>query len=233
MKRLLLLLAILAVGLVVLLVNHGSGETLGLVNDDFARLVMLASFGTLLATGILASRRNIGQSLRYGAMWLLILLALAAAYIYRYDLQTVASRMTAGLVPGYAVQSTSADGTRILVIHKAEGGHFETTVGVNGQSIPMVVDTGASAVVLSYEDALEVGLDPERLTFSLAVSTANGRANAAPVVLDEVAIGAIVRRNVRAMVTERGRLDQSLLGMTFLETLGSVEISRDELRLRD
>ncbi|MNL89545.1 hypothetical protein D3C87_2199310 [compost metagenome] len=63
--------------------------------------------------------------------------------------------------------------------------------------------------------------------------TANGRARAARVTLAEVAIGPIVRHNVPASVAEDGKLDQSLLGMSFLSTLGSLQIQTDELRMRD
>ena len=78
-----------------------------------------------------------------------------------------------------------------------------------------------------------LGINPDNLVFSIDVSTANGRALAAPVTLREVAIGPIARGTIRGMVTEQGRLEQSLLGMSFLETLGSIEITRDELRLKD
>ena len=67
----------------------------------------------------------------------------------------------------------------------------------------------------------------------MTVMTANGRAQAAPVRLSEVSIGPIVRRDVRAMVAEEGRLDESLLGMTFLSTLSSMQMQSDELRLKD
>ncbi|MNL56771.1 hypothetical protein D3C87_1802890 [compost metagenome] len=63
--------------------------------------------------------------------------------------------------------------------------------------------------------------------------TANGPAMAAPVRLDEIAIGPISRRNVRAMVAQDGMLDESLLGMSFLSTLSSLNMQTDELRLRD
>lgn len=232
--RLYLLLGILAAGLVLLLLNHDGGRTLGLDNDRFADLVRLAAIGALIGSGMLvASRRRLGDTLRQAAIWLLIVLALAAGYLYRDDFKNFTERMTAGLVPGRATVTSDADGSRILVVHKGLGGHFETDVAVDGTALRMLVDTGASSVVLSQEDAVRIGIDPAALTYSITVSTANGIARAAPVRLGEVAIGPIVRRDVRAMVAEEGRLDQSLLGMSFLETLGAIEIRRDELRLKD
>lgn len=232
--RFYVLLAILAAGLALLILNHDSGRTLGLDNDRFARLVALSAIAALVGSGlVVAGRHRPGEMVRQAALWLLIALALTAGYLYRGDLQEFASRMTAGLVPGRAAVTTAADGSRVLVVHRGLGGHFETRVVVDGVPLDMLVDTGASAVVLSQEDARRVGIDPETLSYSIAVSTANGRASAAPVRLGEMAIGPILRRDVRAMVAEEGRLDQSLLGMSFLETLGAIEITRDELRLKD
>jgi aspartyl protease family protein len=87
--------------------------------------------------------------------------------------------------------------------------------------------------VLSSEDASMIGLNPENLAYTVSVMTANGRTTAAPVTLSEVAIGPIVRRNIQALVTSEGQLDQSLLGMSFLSTLGSMQMRTDELRLHD
>lgn len=232
--RFYLLVAILGIGLVLLFLNHEGGSTFGLDNERFGHLVKLTAIGALFGSGLLVARgRRFGETVRQAAVWLLIILALVAGYLYRDDLRDVASRMTAGLVPGRATVVSGADGSRILVVHKALGGHFQTDVAVDGTVLRMLVDTGASAVVLSQEDAARIGIDLSGLTYSISVATANGRARAAPVRLGEVAIGPIVRRDVRAMVTEEGRLDQSLLGMSFLETLGAIEITRDELRLKD
>ena len=63
--------------------------------------------------------------------------------------------------------------------------------------------------------------------------TANGPALAAPVTLEEFAIGPIERRNIRATVAAEGKLDRSLLGMSFLSTLDTLQMRTDELRLRD
>ena len=228
-----ILIAILGFGLAMLLWNHQGGRTFGLGNDDFSRLVQLAAVGALIGTGFLVGRGRMGQNLRNAALWLLIALLFVAGYVYRDDLQSIAGRMTAGLVPGRAVMTTDASGAQILVLHKMGNGHFQVQAEIDGRDINMLVDTGASSVVLAYADAEQLGLEPEALDFNLMVSTANGMSVAAPVRLESLAIGPIERRNVRAMVAGPGKLDQSLLGMTFLGSLGSVEIRGDELRLRD
>lgn len=228
-----IILGVLGFGLAMLLWNHQSGRTFGLGNDDFAQVVQLSAIAALLATGFLVTRGRISETVRNAALWLLIMLVFVAGYVYRDDLQSVAGRMTAGLVPGRAVMVTDAAGEQILVLHKMDHGHFQVDAQINGGTVAMLVDTGASAVVLSYADAERLGLQPEALDFNQMVSTANGTALAAPVRLDSLAIGPIERRNVRAMVAGVGRLEQSLLGMSFLGTLGSIEIRGDELRLRD
>lgn len=233
MNRLILLLAILGGGLAVLLFNHGEGESFGLDNDDFGRLVSLSAIGALLGAGILGSRHRWGETLRQLAIWVVILMALAFGYIYRGDVQSIGQRLTSALVPGRPVVMTSAEGTPEVVLYKRMNGHFETNVSIDNFDIRALVDTGASNVALSFEDAERIGLDPRNLRFTVPVMTANGRAMAAPVMLEQVAIGPIVRRNVRATVAERGRLDQSLLGMSFLSSLSSMQMQTDELRLRD
>ncbi|MCC2609981.1 TIGR02281 family clan AA aspartic protease [Neorhizobium sp. Rsf11] len=234
MNPLTIILLILGIGLALLIFNHDNGQTFGIANEDFGQIIYLLPIAGLLSVGILAGRRgNSGQVLRNLAIWLLIVLGLVAVYLYRDDARGVGARMVAGLLPGTAVVVTTSEGRNEVIIHKTNGGHFQTNVRVEGQVLPMLVDTGASTVVLSYDDARAIGLDPENLAYTVSVMTANGRALAAPVRLDEIAIGPIVRNNIRAMVAEDGRLHESLLGMSFLSTLGSLQMQTDELRLRD
>lgn len=228
------ILIVLGIGLAFLIFNHDTGQTFGIDNDSFGQIIYLLPIAGLLAAGILAGQRGrAGEVLRNLAIWLLIILGLMTAYLYRDDARNVAARVTAGLLPGTAVVVTTSEGGNEVIIHKAQGSHFQTNVSVQGKVLPMLVDTGASTVVLSYDDARKIGLNPQNLNFTVTVMTANGRALAAPVRLDEVAIGPIVRRNIRAMVAEDGRLGESLLGMSFLSTLGSLQMQTDELRLRD
>lgn len=234
MNRLTAVFVIIAAGLLVLVFNHDGGKTFGMDSDRFARLLYLLPIAALLSVGILRGRRgSLHTVVQQLAVWLVIILACVAAYLYQNDAKAFVARMTAGLLPGKAVVVTAADGNQEVVIHKAMGGHFRANVSVDDKVIPMLVDTGASSVVLSYEDAGKLGIDLAPLRFSLDVATANGMARAAPIRLQSVAIGPITRTNVRAMVTEPDRLDESLLGMSFLSTLGSLEIKSDELRLQD
>ena len=231
--RLIIVLAILGFGLAVLFVNHDSGQSFGMANEDFGHLIRLLPFAALLSVGLVASRRSLGESARQLAVWLLIVLALVTGYLYRMELQAVGNRLMAGLFPGRAVVVTTGDGTAEVVLHKSLGGHFETSVDINGVPVAVLIDTGASAVALRYEDAMRIGVDPADLAFTQTILTANGRAMAAPVRLRQVALGPILREDVQATVIEEGQLDQSLLGMSFLSTLDFLQMRTDELRLRD
>lgn len=233
MIRLTVFLVVIGIGLAVLIVNNDSSRILGLQSDDFVRVVYLLPIALMLSAGIWARRSSIGETMRQMMIWLVIILALVTVYLYRQEVLGIGNRLLAGLVPGRAVVVTTSEGGQEIILHKLLNGHFEADVAVNGQTIEMLVDTGASMVALSHEDAERIGIDLSRLSYSMTVMTANGRGRAAPVTLDQVAIGPIVRNNVAASVAEDGRLDQSLLGMSFLETLGSLQMQTDELRMRD
>jgi aspartyl protease family protein len=117
-------------------------------------------------------------------------------------------------------------------IARGSGGSFALAMQVNGARILMVLDTGASSVVLTQEAARAAGLPLEILNYSVNVETANGRARAAPVMLDRVSIGTITERSVPALVAQGAALRSNLLGMSFLNRLQSWEVRGDKLLLR-
>jgi len=232
MQRILIGVIILLAALVLYMAFSSSG-TNSLDADDTGYLMRYVLIGALVGSGILASQRNWGEMARNLGIWAVIVLGLVTAYVYRGDAQEIASRVTAGLIPGRAATVVDENGFNTTVLYKSQGGHYLADVIVDGSPISMMVDTGATTIALSYEDAERVGLNPQTLDFSAIVMTANGPARSAYVTLPQISIGSIERTNVRAGVAERGKLDKSLLGMNFLSTLSSVSFSGDELRLRD
>ncbi|MBX4870783.1 TIGR02281 family clan AA aspartic protease [Rhizobium bangladeshense] len=233
MIRFTLFLVVIGIGLAVLILNDDRGRILGMQSEEFGRFIYLLPIALMLSAGVWASRRSVGETMRQMMIWLVIILALVTVYLYRQEALGVGNRVLAGLLPGRAVVVMTSEGGEEIILHKLLNGHFEAEVNVNGQTVKMLVDTGASMVALSHEDAERIGIDLTRLTYSMTVMTANGRTRAAPITLDQVSIGPIVRNNLAATVAEDGRLDQSLLGMSFLETLGSLQMQTDELRMRD
>lgn len=113
------------------------------------------------------------------------------------------------------------------------GGQFLTDVEVNGARIrQMVVDTGATLVELSYEDAASAGFHPGPSDYKYQVMTANGAARVARVRLTRVRIGNVFAYDVDALVADRGALSGSLLGMSFLAKLRSFSVESGTLALR-
>jgi aspartyl protease family protein len=121
----------------------------------------------------------------------------------------------------------------VVEIEAERNGHFNAEADINGRSIPVMIDTGATMVVLSYEDAERAGLLLTDKDFTRSVSTANGVARVAPVTLDRVSIGNITVRDVPAAVAESGRLRTSLLGMTFLSRLSRFDMRSGRLVLQE
>jgi aspartyl protease family protein len=104
-------------------------------------------------------------------------------------------------------------------------------VRVNGALVPMVLDTGASTVVLTQEDAKAAGLPLALLDYSVSIDTANGRTHAAPLKIKLIGIGDIEEHSVDALVAQTGTLRTSLLGMSFLNRLQSWEVHGTHLAL--
>lgn len=126
-------------------------------------------------------------------------------------------------------QPTASDAD--ATIAKAADGHFWADAVVDGRPVRFLVDTGATTVALTLDDARSLGLDPDGLTYSYTVMTANGSEKAAPVRLGLVAVGRAEVTNVQAFVLQGG-LQTSLLGMSYLGRLAKFEATPDSLVLR-
>lgn len=174
------------------------------------------------------------QGLRHAAMWGLIFFGLLAGYSYRAELQTVVYRVAGEVLPPGSVMTvdTGASGEKAVRIRGDGGGHFAAQGRVNGSDVRLLIDTGASTVVLKAADAERAGIDVAGLSFTVPVQTANGTAYAAPVRLREVAIGQIAFDSIEALVAKPGSLNDSLLGMSFLSRLKSYEVVGDFMTLR-
>ena len=164
-----------------------------------------------------------------GVAWLSAISALVVAYSYREDVRAVYDRFRGEVSPTLAVARAEGE----VELRKAWDGHFRAVTEVNGAKVGMLIDTGASIVLLSYEDAEAAGLDPANLAYRQPVVTANGRAHVAPITLDYVAVGNVGLQSVKAAVAEKGKLHSSLLGMSFLGRLEETSFRRDVLVLKN
>ena len=126
--------------------------------------------------------------------------------------------------------NTQSSGNSIE-LHAGAYGQFRTHVEINGTETPVLIDTGASAVALTDEDARSAGIFPDPEDYTIRIQTANGVGHAAPVTLDSITIGDITVNNVRALVNQPGTLNVTLLGMTFLNRLSRVDIGAGKMVL--
>lgn len=160
-------------------------------------------------------RQRMGQALRIAVAWGLIFLGIMAGYGLWTD-------MRSELPPRQMTTDAST-----LEVPRARDGHYYLTLTVNGKSVEFMADTGASNVVLSRQDALSLGIDPDSLTYVGQAMTANGAVQTARIRLPEVALGPFTDRDVAAYVTS-GEMDISLLGMDYL---GQFKIGIDQGRM--
>ena len=194
------------------------------------RLVYLCALLAMFIGFAMRGRQmQMGPALKSVALWFGAFSVLIIGYAYREDARAVFDRVRGEVNPTFAVTRQEGE----VTLKKAWDGHFRAVTKINGQSVGMLVDTGASLVLLSYQDALAIGLQPETLRFTTPVITANGKAHVASVTLDSVQVGSIGLFGVRAAVAEKGKLHSSLLGMSFLSRIQETSFQRDTLVLRN
>ena len=230
MRRLLLWLVVLGLLLALIVAAARShGGMTGVMNDqDIASLIVKVGALALIGGAVLTMfRNNFSKSLEYVLIWVVIGLVLVLGYTYRFDLKDIGDHVMAELMPGRAVSKG-----RVVELARGNTGDFQISTDVNGKTVPMVLDTGASTVVLTNEAAKAAGLPLEMIKYTVNVDTANGRARAASVTLDRVAVGGIIERSVPALVAQPGQLKTNLLGMSFLNRLQSWEVRGDRLVMR-
>ena len=217
-----------AMSLSALIASHDQDAIASLLRHDIGSLVLkialLAFAGGLV---LVLFRERLSKALEATLFWVVVGLLLVVGYTYRFELRDVADRVMSELVPGHV-----AGHSRNVQVVRGNRGDFAVAVHINGVKIPMVLDTGASSVVLTQEAARAAGLPIEVLNYTISVDTANGRTRAASVTLDRLAVGGLTERSVPALVAQPGQLKTNLLGMTFLNRLQSWEVRGDKLQMR-
>lgn len=190
--------------------------------DDFdtAHLVYLIVLGLAVVFWFVASNREkLGTVVQQALIWALIFVGVIAAIGLWDDVRR-------GAVQG---QYVATDGA-LVELPRHTDGHYYLTAEVNGAPVVFVVDTGATDIVLTRRDAEAAGLEPDDLAYVGRARTANGEVRTAPVRLDSVKVGTIRDTDIVAVVNS-GDLDQSLLGMSYLQRYSSVQITDGKLIL--
>jgi aspartyl protease family protein len=228
-QRLLWLVLIgIAIVILIIIAQRGEGTVGPLSIGDFGSLAYKILLLVLVAAGVSTFfRERFVQAVTAALLWVVVGLVLVVGYTYRYELHGVADRVAAELIPGHVISHG-----RTVEVARTGDGDFDISAHINGSKVPMVLDTGASSVVLTHDDAKAAGLPIDLLSYTVNIDTANGRTRAAPVTLDRLAIGALEERSVEALVVQQGQLRTSLLGMSFLNRLQSWQVSGDRLILK-
>jgi aspartyl protease family protein len=225
-------------------------HTMGGAGPEFAssqaRLASGVGFLIVIMGAAMAGvRGQVSAVLRQTVAWLAMLLAGVVVYAYRSDFYEVGGPLLAEVlqirvvasdggtgVARAALSGASTAGADQAVITAGRGGQFFVEAMIEGSHVQLIADTGATLVALTAEDARRIGFADGDLDFRFRHKTANGVARAAHVILDEISIGPVTVRDVRASVSEPGALHMSLLGMSFLSQLSSFHIRGDQLVLQ-
>lgn len=188
--------------------------------DDTASFIYLSLLlGAIAFYYVIANRRHLSKMIRHAVLWALIFIGVLAGVGLWED---VHPRL---ITPA---QITHGDG--VIEVPKDRRGQFNVVAKANGVNVEFLIDTGASNVVLSMEDAKSIGVDIESLTFLGSAQTANGEVRIAPTYIDTFNLGGVQDDGLKVYVTD-GDLFGSLLGMDYLRRFEKIEIARDTLVL--
>ncbi len=136
-------------------------------------------------------------------------------------------------MPAQPAAATGANAPELdsVEVRRDAFGHFSVEGRVDGRALQFTVDTGASVIALTADDAANLGLHPAASDYTMLMRTANGLIRAAPATLDMVEIGNITVHNVNAVVMPEGALSENLLGMSFLSRLSHFDYSNGKMVL--
>lgn len=198
------------------------------VRAPHVHAVLLVAGLTLVAAGRVLLRGD-ARGARRATLWLAVCGAVLGGYADRDALVRAYERLRGNVYPSVALATAEGEAE----LRRAWDGHYRAEAEVNGVRVQLMVDTGASMVLLPYEAARALGIDLEALDFSVKVTTANGMSTVAPVRLSSIKIGPIAVFDVDAAVAHPGRLGVGLLGMSFLDRLSETSFRGDRLILRN
>jgi len=228
-----IIVVLMLVAAIAALALGDAGTIAGLNGEFIAAIAASVALLLFMSTGLGGYRGRIAQAVKDFAIWVGLIFVLVIGYSYRDQLSPVYQRVAGELAPpGTAINMTTTEsGERAVRVRRRANGHFVVKGSVNGAPVAMLVDTGASQVVLTTDDARRAGVDISALRYEIPVQTANGTGYAAVIRIKSLSVGGIKRNGVEAMVARPGALRESLLGMSFLKDL-RYEFSGEFLTLR-
>ncbi len=212
-----IVIAALGIAVLALAMRHEQDTIAGVHPGSIAALITGAVLVVMMFGAVYALfYKRIGELLRAAVFWCAVAGLLFAGYSFRFQLQGIGEQALAELIPGVPLIAQASSGRSVEIVRARES-DFTIKAEINGARIAMLVDTGASSVVLSADAAKAAGLPVEMLKYEVPIETA---------------IGGILERKVPALVSSPGDLKTSLLGMSFLKRLESFEVRGERLVLR-
>jgi len=214
-----------AIALSILLLIGGLFLAFPQASPDGAVLTRAAILLFVMTAGILAVRHiKMREFLRILAAWGIIVAGISGVYWLTVKAED------SHILTSLAATPKATDGGA-YVVRKARDGHFWLRAELNGVPVNLMVDTGATNLVLSRSDAAKIGFDPDQLDYGLRAKTANGTVWFAEAMVDTLRMGSTEQRSVPVTIN-KGAMPGSLLGMSVLNTFSSVEFRGDRLILR-
>lgn len=195
-------------------------------NADWQNFIYLFLILVFLLSG-LVSRRDFAYKKLFKALaaWAGIGFIFVILYSYRFEFADFKNRILGELNPSMARVDNGK-----LIINLEQDGHFYLNTKINQIPVRFMIDTGASDMTLSANDAKRLGINLQKLNFNKVYQTANGRSFGASVTLDEIEISGVKFYNINASVNS-GNMSISLLGMDFLRRFKKYEFYQDKLIL--
>jgi aspartyl protease family protein len=194
--------------------------------DEISYAIYLGALLIFVGSYVLISGQGrVPMLIKQAASWTMIFLVVAAGFGFWEQYKT--SEATSPQKPKLVQLNNAGE----VEIPRSFDGHYYVTVVMNSTPVEFVVDTGASDIVLSKEDATRIGIDLDALRFTGTAYSANGAVATATARIATVTMGPFVDSDVRVSVNG-GEMQGSLLGMSYLSRFSKVSIEGQKLILK-
>ena len=200
------------------------------INTNLALRILffIVLIWVIIRSYIARSRNTSSNSATSILLWVIIFALLIIGYAFRFELESFKNRVLAVLIPSYSWTNKQGQ----LVIARSKDGHFYLdATTANNNKIKFLIDTGASDIALTKQDAIKLGFNLSAIKYTRQYSTANGLSYAAPVRIKQLTIGEKTFFNLEAHINSGG-LDISLLGMSLIGDFKNFKITNDLLILK-
>ena len=183
--------------------------------DDTGNLIYLAILCAILIFSFFSWKNSLRKFIKFGLIWFIIFIFFIVVALVWENYRSEKS----------SLNIFDKDLER-LTLKTASDGHFYVTLSINNTPINFLIDTGATAMILSKKDGEKLGLNVDKLNFWQLAQTANGEILISPVVFDKVSLGFKNFSNFKAFISQKD-IGKSLLGMSFLSRLKKLELGKN------